>query len=399
MADAYQYIEETGVIVPDTADLRAEVEDEYRAVFGSDLVVTPNTPQGVLITAETIARANAVANNAALANQINPDIAGGVFLDAIWALTGGQRLAATKSTIAGVSLAGVAGTFIPAGTIAAKADGTQFLSVGEVTLDGTGLATVDFVAAEFGPIACNPGALDTVVSGVLGWESVTNANAAALGRNVEADGDSRIRRRQTLALQGSGGPEAIISGLMDTEGVRSLSFRENVSDSPATIDGILMGAHSIYACVDGGTDLAVATTLLERKSMGAGYNGGVTVNVTEPLSGQVYPVSFDRPTPVPVLARVFVRVMNATGDPEALVRAAIVAFARGELDGEPGFTVGADVSPFELAGAVNILSPGLYVQRLEVTLQSVINYQPLEIPIALDEIATIVANGITVTVV
>jgi len=397
MAD-YLYIEETGVVVPDTADLRTEVENEYRAVFGSDLVVTPNTPQGVLITAETIARANAVANNAALANQINPNIAGGVFLDAIWALTGGQRLAATKSTIAAVALAGVAGTLVPAGTRAAKADGTEFESVGDVTLDAGGAATVDFVAVDFGPIACNPGALDTVVSGVLGWESVTNANAAILGRLVESDGASRIRRRQTLALQGSGGPEAIISGLMDTEGVRSLSFRENVGDSSATIDGILMAAHSIYACVDGGTNLAVATTLLERKSMGAGYNGGTTVNVTEPLSGQVYPVKFDRPTPIAVLARVTVKVMNATGDPETLVRTAILAFARGDINGEAGFTVGAAVSPFELAGAVNILSPGLYVQKLELTLQSVINYQVVEIPIALNQIATIAENGITVVV-
>lgn len=399
MPENYAYIEETGVILPDTADLQAVVEDEYRAVFGADLVVTPNTPQGVLITAEVIARANAVANNAALANQINPDIAGGVFLDAIWQLTGGQRLAATKSTIAGVVLAGVAGTLIPAGTLAAKADGTQFESVGDVTLDAGGGAVVDFVAVDFGPIACNPAALNTVVSGVLGWESVTNPNAAVLGRNVESDGASRIRRRQTLALQGSGGPEAIISGIMDTEGVRSLSFRENVTNATATIDGIVMAAHSIYACVDGGTDLAVATTLLERKSMGAGYNGATVVNVTEPLSGQAYPVRFDRPTPTPILARVTVRVMGATGDPQALVRAAILAFARGELEGEAGFTVGQPVSPFELAGAVNVLSPGLYVQSLEITLQSVINYQPTAIPIALNQIATIVDGSITVTVV
>jgi len=397
MAD-YAYIEETGVIVPDTADLRTEVENEYRAVFGSDLVVTPNTPQGVLITAETAARANAVANNAALANQINPNLAGGVFLDAIWALTDGQRLAATRSYISAVAVAGVAGTLIPAGSRAAKSDGIEFETVGDVILDAGGGAVVDFVAVEFGPIACNPAALNTVVSGVLGWESVTNANAAVIGRNVESDGAARIRRRQTLALQGSGGPEAIISGLMDTEGVRSLSFRENTSASPATIDGILMDAHSIYACVDGGTNLAVATTLLERKSMGAGYNGGTTVNVTEPLSGQVYPVKFDRPTPVAILAKATVRVAGATGDPETLVRSAILAFARGELDGEAGFTVGAAVSPFELAGAVNVLSPGLYVQKMEITLQSVVDYQVVEIPMALNQIATIAEGGITVIV-
>ena len=86
MAD-YQYIDTTGVIVPDTATIQSEVEGEYKAVFGQDLVVTPNTPQGVLITAEVAARSNVVRNNAALANQINPNLAGGVFLDAIWAVS------------------------------------------------------------------------------------------------------------------------------------------------------------------------------------------------------------------------------------------------------------------------------------------------------------------------
>lgn len=395
----YLYIVEGGVIVPDTSTLQAEVENEFRATLGADIVVTPNTPQGVLITAEVIARANALGNNAALANQINPDIAGGVFLDAIWALTGGERLPATRSFITGVSLAGVAGTLIPAGSVAAKSDGVQFISVADVTLDAGGAATAEFVAVDFGPVACNPGDLDTVVSGVLGWETVTNPNPAVLGRNVESDGASRIRRRNTLALQGSGGPEAIISGLYDTEGVRSLTFRENVSDMAQVIDGINMSPHSIYACVDGGTDDDVAATLLERKSMGAGYNGATVVNVTEPLSGQVYPVAFDRPTPVPVLVRATVKVMGATGDPAALVRAAVVAFAQGLLDGEAGLVVGASVSPFELAGAVNVQTPGIYVQNMEVTLQAVINYQPTTIPIALDEIATLSEGSVTVVVV
>lgn len=396
----YQYIEQTGVILPDTSEVLEGVADEFREAFGADLVVTPNTPQGVLITGETIARTAVLANNAALANQINPNVAGGVFLDAIWALTGGQRIAATRSTLAGVVLAGVGGTVIPAGSIAAMGDGTEFETIGTVVLDaGTGLAVADFVAREFGPIACAPGALSSVVSAVLGWESVNNPTAATLGRLVEGDGAARIRRRNTLALLGSGSPEAIISGLYDTEGVRSLSFRENTAATTQTIDGIAMVAHSIYACVDGGTDAAVAATLHDRKSMGAAYNGAVTVNVTDPNSGQVYPVKFDRPSPVPVLARATVRVVNATGDPVALVRSAILAYVQGRIDGEQGLTVGTDVSPFELAGAVNIQSPGLFVQKMEVTKQALIAYAVAEIPIALDEIATLAEGAIEVVVV
>src|SRR5262249_30052068 len=111
----YQYLNETGTIVPDTSDLLNGVGNEFKGAFGADLSVTSDTPQGVLIAAETEARDAVVRNNAALANQINPNIAGGVFLDAIAALTGLTRDSAKRSSVL-CDLTGVAGTIIPAGS-------------------------------------------------------------------------------------------------------------------------------------------------------------------------------------------------------------------------------------------------------------------------------------------
>lgn len=398
MAD-YQYIDETGVIIPDTATVQTEVEDEYRAVFGQDLVVTANTPQGVLITAEVTARANVLRNNAAVANQINPNLAGGVFLDAIWALTGGQRIAADYSVIPGVHLLGLAGTVVPAGSQASLSDGTLFASVAAVTLDGGGNGYVDFQAVEAGPIAANVGALTQIVTAVLGWDQVTNPTAATPGRSEESDLASRQRRKNTLSLQNVALPDAITSALYDTLNVRSLTFRENYTSADATIDGIFLLAHSVWACVDGGTDADVAAALLAHKSLGANWNGAVTVNLVDPASGQTYPVKFDRPTDIPVKARVTVRNLSALTDVPAAVRAAIVDYAAGLQDGEPGFVVGASVSSFELAGAVNRQAPGIYVQNCEISLVSPTSWLVGEIAIALNEIASIVEGNIEVIVV
>ena len=118
MADVYDYITVTGVIVPDTSVIMQDVIDEFLQTFGQDLVTTPNTPQGVLIVSETAARSAVADNNAALANQINPNVAGGVFLDAILALTGAERSPATPSTVT-ADLTGIAGTIIPQGSQAA----------------------------------------------------------------------------------------------------------------------------------------------------------------------------------------------------------------------------------------------------------------------------------------
>ncbi len=394
----YQYITATGLIVPDTSTLLLTVEDEFRAALGADLIVDPSTPQGALIAAEVLARTAVVGNNAAVANQINPNLAGGVFLDAIWKLTGGERIAATRSVIPGVVLGGLPGTVVPAGSQASLADGTLFQSVSGVILDGLGAGSVDFQALDVGPIAASPGALTQIVTGVLGWDAVSNPTAATVGRDQESDLASRERRRNTLSLQNVALPEAITSALYDTPNVRSLTFRENVDGITLVIDGVSMVGHSIFVCVDGGTDLDVATTLLANKSLGAAWNGTTTVNVTDPVSGQVYPVSFQRPDVVDVQTRVTVRNTGAVADIPAAVRAAVLQYTAGLIDGESGFVVGASVSPFEIGGAVARQVPGLYVQKVEVSLLVPTVWTTDEIPISITEIAAIISANILVVV-
>lgn len=397
MAD-FNYIVETGVILPDTSTLLADVQQEFRDALGQDLVVDPSTPQGVMISAEVIARSNVLGNNAALANQINPNLAGGVFLDAIWALTGGQRIAASRSVVSGAVLGGLPGTIIPAGAQASLADGTLFESVSGTVLDGSGSATVDFQAVEPGPTSVNVGQLTQIVTAVLGWDSITNPTAATLGRDQESDVASRQRRKNTLSLQNVALPAAITSALYDTANVKSLQFRENVTGSPLTIDGVTLVEHSIFVCVDGGTDADVAATLLANKSLGADWNGSTTVNVTDPVTGQVYPVSFSRPSVVSVATRVTVRNTGAIMDIVPSVRKAVLDYAQGLIPGEAGFVVGASVSPFEIGGAVAREIPGLYVQRVEVSLASVITWSTNEIPITIEQIASIIEGNIVVVV-
>jgi hypothetical protein len=217
-----------------------------------------------------------------------------------------------------------------------------------------------------------------------------------VGQSQETDGASRLRRRNTLAAQGVALPEAITSALYATQGVQSLSFRENKSNAGATVDGIVMLANSVWACVNGGADADVAAALLANTSLGCQWTGATSVNVTEAASGQVYAVKFDRPTAVPVLAKVYVKTNGVVGDPLQLVSTAILNYVAGLTDGERGFTVGGNVSPFELAGAVSRAVPGMYVQRVEVTKASAVVFAPNEIVLALNELATITGAGITV---
>lgn len=397
MAD-YEFIVSTGTVVPDTSTQLEQVRAEFRAAFGGDLDVSPETPQGVLIAAETESRDAVARNNATLANQINPNLAGGLFLDAIWGLTGGQRVAATPTLIRDVAMTGVPGTIIPAGSLASLGpNGALFELIGGVVLIG-GSAVGTFQAQIPGSVSVGIGALNQIVTPVLGWETISNPTVGETGRNEESDIASRTRRRQTLALQGVALPEAIVSGLHTVEGVRSLTFRENVTNAAITIEGVTLGPHSIYVCVDGGTDEDVALMLLRKKSLGAGWNGDTVTTVVEPYSGQSYPVQYDRPEVIQIFVKVTV-VANGAAFPDvpALVKAAMLDYAAGLQDGEDGFVVGGDVSPFELAAAVGRVAAPLYVRNIELSTNGT-TYSAAEIPIPISQKAGLLEGNIAVTV-
>ena len=368
MAD-YNFITETGVIIPDTLSILLQVQNEYKAILGANLDVSPQTIQGAYINAETLQRVGVLANNAQLANQINPNLSGGVFLDAVLGITGGSRQASTFSTINNVVLSGVPNTPVPAGSQAGNSvNGSTWQLETAVNLGPTGSITATFQAVESGEITCDVGQLNQVVSGVLGWETVNNTEVATIGESTQTDEETRNYRKETLAVNAFSYSEAIFTAIRTTSGVNSLSFRENIKSTTETIDGVLMAPKSIYACVDGGVDEDVALALVDKKGGGPDFNGTVTVQITDPFSSQIFDVKFDRPDNVQIFARVTASVDSSLQDPADVIRNSIVEYADGLLSNEPGFVVGGDVSPFELAGAVNQREPSIFVSNCEISL-------------------------------
>ena len=392
MAD-YKYITSSGVIIPDTGDQRTAVENEFKSVFGQDLDVSPETPQGVLITMETENRDAVARNNAELANQINPDIAGGVFLDAIWALMGGQRWDATRSILTQVAFGGVPGTIIPKGSLAETMAGDQFATTRALIIGKDGKITGDMRAAETGLTECPAGQLNGIASSVLGWETVTNPTSAVLGRVAESDLQSRRRRKLTLSKNTVSVGEAITSALYELEGVRSLAYRENYTDVPMIFEGITMVPHSVYVCVEGGDSQEIAEALLRTKTIGAAFNGSEEIEVPEPVSGQTYSVKFDRAKEVVLFCRVTVKKTSV--DAQIIIPAAVDAWANGETEGDGGLVVGREVSPFEISAGVNSAEPRLFVTRVELSLNGT-DWSSDTFPIKLTEVARINRSAVQV---
>ena len=378
VADVYDYINNTGVIVTDASVIQAEVEQEYKDTFGEDLNVDPSTPQGMLITIETLSRIAVANNNAALANQINPNLAGGIFLDALLQLTGAQRVSSAPSLVNCI-LTGIAGTSIPAGAQISTTDGqTKFELITTLTIPvGGSISDVQFQSVDDGEIAAPANSLTLIVSNILGWETVTNPTDAVLGTLTQSDTQARLQRTNTLGAQGNSIATNVISNLYLLPGVSpaGLSFQENVASTTEIINEITMVSHSIYVCVGGSaSDLDVATTIQNSKSGGCAYNNGLGIPIAQevivPLSNQEIIVLFDRPSLVTISINVTVHAFTTVQDVVTSVQNAILNYANGEVVGQPGFKVGESVSPFVIAGAIMQQIPGIFVQEVEVGVSS-----------------------------
>lgn len=392
----YNYIVNQGVIVPDTSDIRAQVEAEFKAVFGNDLITEPSTPQGALITRITEERSAIARNNAELANQINPSLSGGIFLDGLTALTGGMRRSSVKSVIQSAIFGGVPGTIIPIGSLAESLEGEQFETTSNLIIGGTGVVTGSLRAVNSGEISVPVGGLNTVASSVLGWETITNPYAAVIGRDQESDAQLRRRRRQTLALQTTSINEAIVSRLYDLDSVHSLYYLENYENTTQVIDGITLQPHSIWVCVYGGEDEDIAQALFDTKTAGGGYNGIVTAFATDSTNGRKYQVKFDRPEEVNVFVRV--TAQSNTLDLQTIIPDLVMNYVNGFLEGDTSFRVGADVSPFEISGAINQQQPYISVRNIELSTGGGI-WSSSTLEIAPNQIALTQAGSISVVVV
>ena len=393
MADVYNYITATGVVVPDTADIKSQVQEEYKNALGNDLILTDSTPQGRLIDAETSARINLIRTAAVVANAINPNTSYGFFLDALCALTGCVRRGESRTRVT-ATLGGTPNTVVPANSLAETSDNKEFFLENDVTLDINGIGTGVFLSTEFGAVQCPAGALNKVKTTVLGWETVINANDGVLGSATESDRDLKVRRLETLyagrSLLGS-----VSSKLAAVENIQSWVIRQNYKQVPQTVNGISLKPHSVYVCAYGGADADIGMALYMSVPAGCDYTGNTDVTVTDPWTQQQYEVSFQRPTEVQIDVKVYVRISTGTGDVTGTIKQAIQEYQEGMVENIDGLQIGVSVSPFEIASAINIRVPGVFVQQVQIAKHGEA-LSTAAIAISIAEIARISGDNITI---
>ena len=252
---------------------------------------------------------------------------------------------------------------MPSGSFAQDDDKNTWQIVDDTTIVSGG-TTASFRAVEYGPISASVGTINKVVTGVVGWETITNEVAATLGKLEQTDVSARRQRRKEIGTNSNSVSFSVIAAVSALEGVNGIQFRANNLGVEQTIDDIVMVKNSSWICVDGGVTSEIVEAYYTKR-YGTAFVGDVDSDYTDPYSGQVTTVSIDRPTDKPLQCQITAKVTQSQ-DADDDIKQAIIDYTSGLIDGELGFSLGEDASPFEVASAVNEQLSGVFVRKCEL---------------------------------
>jgi hypothetical protein len=379
MSASYQFIIDTGTVVADTSTLLSDVEAEYQVALGASIDLASSTPQGTLIAAETIARSSVMKNNADMANLLNPNLSYGVFLDAICAFLGVQRGQNASTQGNGVELVGdgVDTVTVPAGSRVQTSNGDIFYLAVATTIENGGTVNGNFLSQAYGNIPLPEETL-TIIDGTVGWgAAIVTADTVVTPGTVElTDPQLKTTRNQQLATQGVGGSGAIASAVSEVANVTSANVVENNTGQFASpINGVTFTLpNAMWACIAGSAPVQdIANALYAAHQGGCPWDYGASgegvpvespngVLVYDPITNQPYYVKYTTPALFDVYVAITVVQKQSVSSPVPAVQAAIINYTSGQEQGEPGLVVGADVSAFEMSGAVARQIPGMYTR-------------------------------------
>lgn len=283
---------DTGFTSPEELAIYDGVIADFVAAFGGTMNTGKSTPQGQLST--SLAAVIGAFNDLFVdyTNQVDPSYASGRMQDAIARIYFITRRGATP-TVVTATCSGASGVTINVGSLAKATDGTIYaaLTTGTIGLGGT--VDIQFAALTNGPIACPAGSLNTIYRTVPGWDSLSNAADGLPGQNEEGRAALETRRALSVAQNATGILPAVRGSVLGVSGVVDALATENNTGSPVTIGSQTIAAHSLFVCVEGGSDADVALAIWLKKNPGCAYTGATTVTVEDTNSGYVTPPTYD----------------------------------------------------------------------------------------------------------
>lgn len=298
------YIDSTGLHLQALADIVTELETGFKTIYGNDISLDANSPDGQMINLFAQAKIDTLDLISSVYNSFSPNSAIGVSLDQRCALNGIVRKGATKTTVnvqvttdRVVNLIGVTNGNGTPFTVS-DTSGNKFYLTNDTTTTN-GVNTLHFTSAVAGAVFVSSGTITVIETILLGVLSVTNSgNALIQGVDEETDAALRYRRSVSVSNPSSGYLDGLMGALLALDDVKYAKVYENNTD---LTDVYGIPPHSIWCVVDGGLSTDIADIIYQRRNAGCGMYYGTgstgptgpakTVNVTQ-LNGFDIPIKY-----------------------------------------------------------------------------------------------------------
>ena len=317
-------VDATGIHAPTYADVLTFLQSQFRAIYGDDAYLEPDSQDGQLLAifAKSISDANATAVQ--VYNSYSPAKAVGEALSSNVRINGIARAVASASTV-DLRVIGQVGTRIVDGSVR-DSNQTVWRLPAEVVIPPDGEITVTATCSELGAIPAPANTVTQIATPTRGWQSVTNPAPAVPGAPVETDAALRVRQARSVALPSLTVLEGLAGAVAGVPGVLRHVALEN---DTAAIDAHGLPPHSIAVVAEGGDAATIAQAIARKKTPGTGTFGTTVETVADPY-GRTMDVRFFRPTAVPVNCSITIKALpgysTLVGD---AIREAVAAYVNG----------------------------------------------------------------------
>ncbi|WP_174543284.1 baseplate J/gp47 family protein [Paraburkholderia monticola] len=352
---------------------RARSIQEYQ--FLSAGIATPINDLNSAIIAAYNAYSPATAQNANLSSAVK--------------INGLERNVPTNSTVDQI-IVGVVGTTITNG-VTQDANGNKWSLPALITIPPSGTITVTATCQAAGAIQAGIGTVNQIATPTFGWQTVTNATAAAAGAPVETDSQLKARQAVSTALPSRTVLEGTVGAVWAVTGVTRVTPYEN---DLSTTDANGVPGNKIYLVVEGGDSTAIANAIASKKTPGTGTYGTTTVSVTDAY-GIAHNINFYRPTYDAITCAITLKALTGyTSAIGAAIQAAVSNYVNAVvIGGAPSGTVEWDSA---LTAAKSVSGSNTF-RIISLTLSGPGGAGSPDVPLAFNHAGQAIPSSVTIT--
>lgn len=370
-------IDDKGVVVPLLDDIITDLSDGFKEIYGQDINIDSNTPDGQRIGIESQARKDTADAIAYAIQMHDPQYAQGKWADVIAKLSGIKREEGKYTLLPEVKITTDRIVTLSTGYTVKDPNGNNWILDNIVDL-GNGVNLVDFRSEFYGAISIGVGTFLEPSEIKFGVKFIETTKAPIEGRLGESTASLMARRERKLAINNTHDREGIEASLIDIDGVIDALVLENNTNETDT-NGV--PAHSINAIVLGGSDEEIANIILKKIiGGGCGTFGEQSYTILNYRNNNRV-INFDRPETIDITATVtLVRAQNGVDIDIDAIKDAI---------SNKQFRIGQDV----VAGMLYCFTNDgtFYIKSIKVNGNDIA-------PVGIREVANIPRENITVVI-